>query len=317
LVAPALPAIAATAQPEIEASIQGRQVVNINRICVGVDGSLASQSALRWAAAEAAAHDAELTVVHAYDWRVVGNRVPVPGGIAEQAKSDAESIVATAIEQALAVAPGLTVKGEAVHNTASDMLVKASALYDLTVLGSRGHGGFASLLLGSASQHVATHAVGTVAVVRGRPDVATGPVVVGVDGSPASAHAAQLAFEEAIARGAEVLAVRVYIPRSAGLGVDFAVPVEDTEQRREEELRHLAEDVAAWQEKYPDVSVRTVALDGHTAEVLIGLSSSAQLVVVGTRGHGGFAGLLLGSVGLQLLHHAECPVLIARANDES
>jgi nucleotide-binding universal stress UspA family protein len=95
------------------------------------------------------------------------------------------------------------------------------------------------------------------------------------------------------------------------------VPVEDPVQRREEEMRHLADDIAAWREKYPDVSVTPVALDGHTGEVLIGLSSSAQLVVVGTRGHGGFAGLLLGSAGLQLLHHADCPVLIARASERA
>jgi nucleotide-binding universal stress UspA family protein len=101
------------------------------------------------------------------------------------------------------------------------------------------------------------------------------------------------------------------------LGVDIAVPVEDPEQRREEELRHLADDIAAWREKYPNVAVRLAALDGHTAEVLIGLSSSAQLIVVGTRGHGGFAGVLLGSVGLQLLHHADCPVLIARPHERS
>jgi nucleotide-binding universal stress UspA family protein len=143
------------------------------------------------------------------------------------------------------------------------------------------------------------------------------PVIVGVDGSPASDHAVRIAFEEAIARGAGVLAVRVYVPRSAGLGVDVSVPVEDPVQRREAELRDLTDDIAAWRDKYPDVPVSAVALDGHTAEVLIGLSSSAQLMVVGTRGHGGFAGLLLGSVGLQLLHHADCPVLIARARDDS
>jgi nucleotide-binding universal stress UspA family protein len=290
--------------------------VNINRICVGVDGSPGSQSAIRWAAKEAAAHKAELTVVHAYGWRVAGSRVHVPEVMADVAKSEAESIIASAIEQALAVAPDLTVTGEAVLNRAGDMLIKASGLFDLTVLGSRGHGGFSSLLLGSTSQHVATHATGPVVVVRGRPDIA-GPIIVGVDGSSASDQAVRMAFEEAVARDAGVLAVRVYIPRYAGLGVDIAVPVEDPEQRREEELRHLADDIAPWCEKYPDVSVRSVVLDGHTAEVIVGLSSAAQLAVVGTRGHGGFAGLLLGSVGLQLLHHADCPVLIARQSDHA
>ena len=291
--------------------------MNLSRICVGVDGSPASQSALRWAAAEAAAHNAELHVIHAYEWRVAGDRVQIPEGIADLATSEAESVVETAVEQARAAAPGVNVRGEAVLNTAGDMLVKASGLFDLTVLGSRGRGGFSSLLLGSVSQHVATHAVGPVVVVRGRPDAVVGPIVVGVDGSPASEHAVRLAFEEAAARGLGVLAVRVYVPRYAGLGVDISVPVENPVVRREEELSDLFDDIAPWREKYPDVSVRTVAVDGHTADVLIGLSSSSQLVVVGTRGHGGFAGLLLGSVGLQLLHHADCPVLVARAGETS
>lgn len=291
--------------------------MHLNRICVGVDGSPASQSALRWAATEAAAHNAELHVIHAYEWRVAGDRVQIPEGIADLATSEAESVVETAVEQARAAAPGVNVRGEAVLNTAGDMLVKASGLFDLTVLGSRGRGGFSSLLLGSVSQHVATHAVGPVVVVRGRPDAVVGPIVVGVDGSPASEHAVRLAFEEAAARGLGVLAVRVYVPRYAGLGVDISVPVENPVVRREEELSDLVDDIASWREKYPDVSVRTVAVDGHTADVLIGLSSSSQLVVVGTRGHGGFAGLLLGSVGLQLLHHADCPVLVARAGETS
>jgi nucleotide-binding universal stress UspA family protein len=291
--------------------------VSINRICVGVDGSPASQPAIRWAAAEAAAHHAELTVVHAYGWRVAGSRVQVPEVMVDLAKAQAESIIATSIEHALTVAPGLTVKGEAVLNSAGDMLVKASGQFDLTVLGSRGHGGFSSLLLGSTSQHVATHAAGPVVVVRGRPDVLDGPIVVGVDGSSASDLAVRLAFEEAVAHHVGVLAVRVYTPRYAGLGVDMSLPVEDPVQRRDEELRHLADDIAPWREKYPDVSVRSVVLDGHTAAVFVDLSSSARLVVVGTRGHGGFAGLLLGSVGLQLLHHADCPVFIARQSDDA
>jgi nucleotide-binding universal stress UspA family protein len=293
------------------------EAVNLNRICVGVDGSPASQSALRWAAAEAAAHNAELVVIHVYEWRVVGAPAQIGGAVAEVAKTSATTIVDTAVEQARALVPGLSVRGEAVLGAAGPTLVNTSKTFDLTVLGSRGRGGFSSLLLGSVSQHVATHAVGPVVVVRGRPDATVGPIVVGVDGSSASDHAVRLAFEEAAALDAGVLAVRVYIPRYAGLGVDISVPVEDPVQRREEEMRHLAEDITPWREKYPDVSVRSVVLDGRTAEVLIGLSSSARLVVVGTRGHGGFAGLLLGSVGLQLLHHADCPVLIARAYDES
>ena len=78
-------------------------------------------------------------------------------------------------------------------------------------------------------------------------------------------------------------------------------------------LRRAVADVKPWAEKYPDITVETVVVDRPAADVLIGISSTAQLIVVGTRGHGGFAGVLVGSVGLHLLHHAECPVFVDRA----
>lgn len=92
---------------------------------------------------------------------------------------------------------------------------------------------------------------------------------------------------------------------------------EDREERRTAEHNILLDGIAQWKDKYSDVPVEAVVVDGHPAKVLAGASATAQLVVVGTRGHGGFAGLLLGSVGLQLLHHADCPVLIARASEAS
>jgi nucleotide-binding universal stress UspA family protein len=290
--------------------------MNLARICVGVDGSPASQSALRWAATEAAATNAELVVRHVYDWRVVGAIAQVAGVIVHQARSTATALVEQAVEQVRSTAPGVNVRGEAVLGAPGPVLVSASKEFDLTVLGSRGRGGFASLLLGSVSQHVATHASGPVVVVRGRP-APGGPIIVGVDGSPASDFAVRLAFEEAVAHQVGVMALRVYAPEYAGWDIDATADVEDPVRRRDNEMRHVADDVAPWREKYPEVSVRCVALDGHTAEVLIGLSASARLVVVGTRGHGGFAGLLLGSVGQQLLHHADCPVYIARHKVDS
>jgi nucleotide-binding universal stress UspA family protein len=289
--------------------------VNHPRICVGVDGSPVSQSALRWAAIEAAGHNAELVIIHAYEWRVAGAATQIGGALADVPKTIAEELVSSAVATARSAAPGVNVRGEAVLGAPGPALVAASGRFDLTVLGNRGRGGFASLLLGSVSQHVATHATSPVVVVRGRPDIADGPIIVGVDGSPPSDHAVRVAFEEADARRVGVLAVRVYTSSSAALGVDGPVDMEEPVQRRDNELRRLTEDIAPWREKYPDVAVKSVAVAGHTAEVLIGLSSSAQLVVVGTRGHGGFAGLLLGSVGLQLLHHCDCPVLIARSTE--
>jgi nucleotide-binding universal stress UspA family protein len=286
--------------------------MNPPEIIVGVDGSPASRTALRWAATDAVRRTSERVVVHVYDWRVVGARAPIGGASAADARSRAAALGESAGAAARSFAPGVNVRGEAVLGSTGPTLVSASANAGLVVVGSRGHGGFASLLLGSVSQQVATHAAGPVVVVRGRPDIAAGPIVVGVDGSQAANHALGVGFEEAVARGTSVVAIRVYTPAQPPWGADVAPHVEDWEERKAYEHQILLDDIAQWKDKYPDVAVEAVVTAGHPAEVLTGVSSTAQLVVVGTRGHGGFTGLLLGSVGLQLLHHADSPVLIAR-----
>jgi len=284
-------------------------------ITVGVDGSPASNVALHWAAAEAVRRGVELVVVHAFDWRVVGALTPVGDAYAAAAREHAEALVEDAVVEARTYAPSVTVRGEAVLGSPAETLVTASAAADVVVVGSRGRGGFASLLLGSVSHQVASHARGPVVVVRGRPD-AQGPLVVGVDGSEGSRQALAVAFEEADKLGCAIVAIRVYQPAAPTWGMDVPPYVEDPEQRQAAERRHVAEDVVAWRDKYPDVATECVVVAGRAAEVLAGMSGTAQLVVVGTRGHGELAGLLLGSVSSQLLHHAECPVLVARPHQE-
>ena len=284
----------------------------MSEIIVGVDGSLASEQALRWAAHEAGRRDVALVVQHTYDWRVYGALTPINPSFAVGFQKVAEAIVDSAVEQARSWAPGVAVRGTALLGSAAHTLVEASGSGDLVVVGNRGRGGFASLLLGSVSQQVAAHAAGPVVVVRGRADDSAGPIVVGVDDSDAADFALGAAFEEASIRGAGVLAVHVYTPFKWVYGPEFPPDVEDEEEQREAERDRVAVGVARWKQKFPAVDVAPVAVDGHPAEMLADMSGTAQLVIVGTRGHGGFAGLLLGSVGMQLLHHADCPVLIAR-----
>jgi nucleotide-binding universal stress UspA family protein len=300
--------------PWTDADLVGIEEVEImkrHEILVGVDGSPASQAALAWAAAEAARRGCELTVLYAYEWHMFGARAPIGSPLAEDARSRAGQVVAAAVNDAKAAAPTLTVHGQAVLGAPGPTLVAAAESAELVVVGSRGRGGFASLLLGSVSQQVATHTSGPVVVVRGRPEP-VGPIVVGVDGSSAAQDALGLAFDAAGLRSARIVAVRVYtLPMT--WGTEPGTFAEDREERRRFELEALLDDLAPWKEKYAETPIEAVVVESHAAGALIGLSHTAQLVVVGTRGHGGFAGLLLGSVGLQLLHHAECPVLIARA----
>ncbi|MFC7279994.1 universal stress protein [Paractinoplanes rhizophilus] len=165
---------------------------------------------------------------------------------------------------------------------------------ELLVLGYRGRGGFAGLRLGSAGQRVATHASGPVAVVRGHPSP-DGPVVAGVDGSAAADHVLESAFTAAGVRAARLIVVRsVAADRDAADG----------------DLLH--EQLAPWRDKFPDVAVETLLTHDDIAPTLVSASAGAQLVMVGSRGRGAIRGALLGSTGLHLLQHAECPVLLAR-----
>jgi nucleotide-binding universal stress UspA family protein len=281
-------------------------------IIVGIDGSPESEHALHWAAVEAGRRECELVVLHVYDWHLIGALSPIGAPFVADAKGVAEALVVSAVAAAQQLAPGVPVRGQALLGGAAPTLVSASANGATVVVGNRGRGGFASLVLGSVSQQVALHAYGPVVVVRGRPEPDHGPILVGVDGSVSSDQTLQVAFDEASLRGVGILAIRAYPSAIPPWGRDVPVPLADPDERRHAVQVALEADVAPWREKYPDVEVSCAAVERHPGEALAGLSATARLVVVGSRGHGGLSGLLLGSVGTQLLHHAECPVLIVR-----
>ncbi|GAA1535052.1 universal stress protein [Dactylosporangium maewongense] len=280
-------------------------ITGTTSIVVGHDGSQASQQAVDWAADEAERTGASLRIVHAYQlgWPAGASYRPTAQE-ADEARGRAEELATGAAAAVRARGTGVDAVATVVHAApAATLLDFAHAGARLLVVGNRGAGGMASLLQGSVSQQVATHARVPVAVVRGRTATPGGPVVVGVDGSPSTDAALTLAFEAAAARGTHVVAIRAYVPPSPSVLPPSAVEAE--------ERAHLRESLAGWQDKYPSVRLEPLLATGRAAKVLVGVSHTAQLVVVGSRGHGGFAGLLLGSVGQQLMHHAECPVLIA------
>jgi nucleotide-binding universal stress UspA family protein len=205
--------------------------------------------------------------------------------------------------------------GEVVEGGAAKVLIGESGHAALLVVGNRGAGGFAGLVLGSVAVQVAAHATCPVLVVRGAAR-AGDPVVVGVDGSPTSTDAIRFAADEAAWRQVPLLAVHSWTaPVSTGPG-DMLPLVYDVKRVEAEEQRVLAESVAGLAGTHPDVRLEQRLVPGGAAGVLTELSGQAQLMVVGSRGHGGFTGLLLGSVSRALIYHADCPVAVVRPGPE-
>lgn len=292
---------------------------DLEPVVVGVDGSDQSMRALGWAAEEAALCHRRLRVVHAFVWPLYPVDLDPPaGGFPDGGlRRAADRIVTEALEHAAAVAPAVEIDGAVVAGTAAPTLLRESERAELLVVGNRGLGGFTGMLVGSVGAAVAAHAACPVVVVRRRQDdgPSAGRVVVGVDGSAASELALGFAFREATRRRTGLTVVHTWMgPVSEGPG-DMLPLVHDPAIVGRDEDRLVAETLAGWQEKFPDVEVRRDVVHGHAAKVLVAESRGAMLTVVGSRGRGGFPGLRLGSVSRALLHHADGPLAVVRGHD--
>lgn len=288
-----------------------------NAIVAGVDGSESAIRAVRWAAAEAAARKLRLHLVTGFDPMLgfYGGGLPMPQGLFD----DLEKLAARQLTEAAEAAR--EVNGELVVTTAKragapiPLLIELSRTARMIVLGSSGRGGFTGMLAGSTAVEVVAHAECPVVVVRTRDDEAVpadGPVVVGMDGSRTSERALAAAFDEASWRKAPLVAVHAWSDADY-IGIvppEFALL--EVEPAREEQERVLAESLAGWQDKYPDVMVERVVVKDRPRHQLLHWAEQAQLIVVGSRGRGGFRGLLLGSTSQALIHHAKCPVMVVR-----
>jgi nucleotide-binding universal stress UspA family protein len=284
----------------------------MNPVVVGVDGSSSAIRATRWAAAEAVQRKVPLRIVSVYQWPVTGypEAMIAAHGLHDALKKRSTEIVAEAREAALAIGPDLTLTVDVRSGAPLPHLLALSKRAGLVVVGSRGLGGFSGLLLGSVAVGMAAHADCPVIVVRGEPG--NGPVVVGVDGSPVSEAAIAFAFEEASTRDADLVAVHTW--RGAlvdALEDGYFASYLDTIGVDAEEL--LAERLAGWQEKFPDVAITRVVARGSAKKVLMEYAVGAQLVVLGSRGRGGFTGLTMGSTSQAMIHHASCPVAVLRS----
>ena len=288
--------------------------MSYTEIVVGVDGSGPNRTALRWAAIQAARRDLPLRVVHAYHFHVPGRAFASRAALEHAAQHLAELTVEDAVAEVEATRPGLAVTGAAVRGHASAALMNAAHPAALVVLGSHGHNDLSAVLLGSVSLQLATYAPCPVAVVRGLVHNTTGPVMVGVDGSPAADEALDAAFEQAAIRRADLVVVQAFRPPEPSW-MDSPVPLSHDPVAFEDELHEdLHRAVAPWRDKYPQVRVSCHTVDGRAGTVLAERSADAGLMVVGSRGRGGFAGLLLGSVSHHLINHSTCPVLVVRGS---
>jgi len=281
-------------------------------VVVGIDGSEEALRAVRWAVPEARRRRATLRLVTAFAWtddRMVGWPGLGQTAYGDRLRAFAENGLTAAADVATELDPELPVERDLVLGFPGGVLVEQSRGAELLVVGDRGRGRATSALAGSVAVGVAAHSACPVVVVRGTEGHQDQPlpVVVGIDGTPLSEAAIAFAFEAASARRAPLVAVHTWDGSVIAELVDWqSVAVEAEEE--------LAERLAGWGAKYPDVALRVVG-PASAARTLLDQSTRAQLVVVGSRGHGEIAGLLLDSVSNALVHAAGCPVVIVRSGD--
>lgn len=283
-------------------------------VVVAVDGSPASNAAACWAARDAALRNVPLTMVHAVVTPTVTfPPVPYPDSLAVRLEDEGKRAVmhaAKIAEDSIPADRKVTINRELVYSAPVPALIKMSDEAELLVVGNSGRGLLARGVLGSVSSAVVRHANCPVAVIRDEdqlmPDPQNAPVLVGIDGSPASELATAIAFDEASRRGVDLMALQAWSDVAVldVAGMDWASVEAEAE-------RSLAENLAGWQERYPDVAVHRLVVSDRPARQLVEKSETAQLVVVGSHGRVGLAGML-GSVSNAVLHSVRRPLIVAR-----
>ena len=286
------------------------------RIVVGVDGSAHARQALRFALAEAALRGARVVVVGS--WAVpplaatgVG-MIPAFDLLRAELGDSASEVLARELAEVPDAAAGVEVEQHVAQGDAAGVLVEAAAGAELLVVGSRGRGGVTGTVLGSVSRACLHHAPCPVAVVHDAGPTERSRIVVGVDGSPGASAALEWACAEARLRDVGVYAVCAYDEPwgIASLGMSSAAAVAELRTALAADAEGALE---AAQAAAPEgVRVTGEATRGAAGPALVSASDGSALLVVGSRGRGGFKSLLLGSVSQYCAAHARGVVVVVR-----
>jgi nucleotide-binding universal stress UspA family protein len=286
-------------------------------LVVGIDGSTGSAEALRWAIDEARRRDQTVAAIYAWTNRYGGDCIVPPLVSMEQAHAVEASILEHAVDEVVDGVTDVVVTRQAIPGSPAATLIDAAKDAQMLVVGTRGRGGFAGLLLGSVSHQVLAHAPCPVCVVPGGPSTrpAVQRVVVGIDGSPGADAALDWAIAEARLRHAELDVFHVwsfpmtaYVPGTASAQITIGGM---------EGGAYDILDVALAARDLDGLAVHRRVREGSVADVLTKAADDADLLVVGARGRGGFAGLLLGSASYECASHSPCPVVVVPAPSTS
>ncbi|HKE50424.1 MAG TPA: universal stress protein [Actinomycetes bacterium] len=288
-------------------------------IVVGIDGSAQGRLALDWAAAEAAVRNAPLQIVFGRSPRSVVPSSRMAGApelyVPDDWAATADRELAGAASRAGELAPGIEVSVRREPVDPGRLLADLSDSATLVVVGSRGLGGIAGSVLGSVSLYLASHARSPVVVVRAEPGSLRGPeqrpeVLLGVDAHSPTSSAIEFAFAEASRRGIPLRAVHAWThPQPAGSAEQPGGDVPPG-AAAQDQARLLAEALAGWREKYPDVRVHAETRQDRPGSILAALSGQAELLVVGAHHRTHRIGSALGGVNHEVLHQALCPVVL-------
>lgn len=289
--------------------------IDVDRpIIVGIDGSDDSRKAMQWAAHEADRHGWSIRLVHAYD--------PQPGLLPpvepETPAQRGRRLLRVAHDEVTVGFPGLRVDVVGREGPAPPVLLAECRRGRMVVVGREGLGRLAELVLGSVSLAVATHARVPVVVVPAAWEPAGGPfgrVVVGVDGSANCQAAVETAFQLAAERGAALDVVFAW-PHPSGMPHGWPPDIVKPGVRPEYHAV-LDKSIDGLPEKFPDVPVTSHLDTRHPAEALKDRGHTADLVVIGGRGHGVVTGMLLGSVARAILRHVDIPIMVVHRRDEA